>query len=65
MEALSEKEFKAICEFFYEAGKSHKHKEDEISKMLDEGTKQLPEAPSFENAYFVFTSAQPTTKKIK
>ena len=59
MEGLSEKEFKAICEFFYEAGKSHKHKEDEISKMLDEGTKQLPEPPSFENAYSIFTLQQP------
>ncbi len=59
MEALSEKEFKAICEFFYEAGKTHKHKEDEINKLLDEGTKQLPAPPSFENIYCMFTAQQP------
>ena len=59
MEALSEKEFKAICEFFYEAGKKHEQKENEINKLLDEGTKQLPASPSFENAYSIFIMQQP------
>lgn len=51
MEDLEER-IKALLKIAYEAGEKAKDKNDEIDRLLDEGTKACPERPSFENWYF-------------
>ena len=53
MKALTLDEFKALMVCAYEAGKSAQKKDDEIDRLLDEGTKQCPERPSFEDWFDV------------
>ncbi len=49
MQALTLEEFKALMKSAYSAGESAQKRNNYIDRLLDDGTKQCPARPSFDD----------------